>query len=101
MSATTNTQIHCFTDHVMTFYDLVYYKIMQTMCRAKAKLLPDSVRRLFSIHECEYDLRDVCKFTVQKAKKGMKRRCIYIVGVQLWNNVIMDELIFDFQKDYL
>jgi len=45
---------------------------------------------MFSIHECKYDLRDVCKFTVQKAKKGIERRCISIVGVQLWNNVKMD-----------
>jgi len=29
-------------------------------------------------------------FTVQKAKKGIKRRCISSVGVQLWNNVKMD-----------
>jgi len=27
------------------------------------------------------------KFTAQKAKKGIKRRCISVVGVQLWNNV--------------
>jgi len=33
---------------------------------------------------------DVCKFTVQKAKRGIKRRCISIVGFQLWNNVKMD-----------
>jgi len=34
------------------------------------------------IHECKYDLRDVCKFTVQKAKKGITRRCIS-VGIML------------------
>jgi len=42
------------------------------MYRAKA-----SVQMLFSIHECKYDLKDVCKFTVQKDEKGIKRRCIY------------------------
>jgi len=31
-----------------------------------------------------------CKFTVQKAKKGIQRRCISVVGIQLWNNVEMD-----------
>jgi len=36
-----------------------------------------------------YDLRDVCKFTVKKAKKGIKRRCIPVLGVQLWNNIEM------------
>jgi len=45
---------------------------------------------LFSILECKYDLRDLCKFTVQKTKKEIKRRCISIVGVQLWNIVKMD-----------
>jgi len=49
-----------------------------------------NVQSLFSIHECKYDLRDVCKFTVQKAKKGIQTRCISVVGVQLWNNVEMD-----------
>lgn len=53
----------------MKFNDLVYYKIMQIMFRAKTKSLPDCVQRFFSIQECKYDLRDVCKFTVQKAKK--------------------------------
>jgi len=41
------------------------------------------LKKFFSIHDCKYDLRDVCKFTVQKAKKG-------IVGVQSWNNIKMD-----------
>jgi len=57
---------------------------MQTMYRAKAKSLPDCVQSLFSIHECKYE------FTVQKAKKGIKRRCISVVGVQFWNNCEMD-----------
>jgi len=52
--------------------------------------LPDCGQRLFPTHGCKYDLRDVCKFTGQKAKKGMKRRRISIVGVQLWNNIKMD-----------
>jgi len=58
-----------YRSRVMKFNDLVYYQIMQTMYRAKAKSLPDCGQSLFSIHECKYDLRDVCKFTVQKAKK--------------------------------
>jgi len=59
------------------------------MYSAKAKSPSDCVQRLFSIHECKYDLRDVCKFMEQKAKKGIRRRCISVVGVQLWNNVEM------------
>jgi len=58
-----------YRSHVMKCNDLVDYKVMQTMYRAKEKSLPDFVQRLFSIHECKYDLRYVCKFTVQKAKQ--------------------------------
>lgn len=43
---------------------LVLYTIMQIMFSAKSKALPDCVQR-----ECKYDLRGVCKFSVQKAKK--------------------------------
>lgn len=42
---------------------------------AKCSLL-DCVQRF----ECKYDLKDVCKFTVQKAKKEIKR---YISGTLL------------------
>lgn len=72
--------------HVMKFYDLFYYKIMQIMFRAKSKTLPDSIQRFFSIQESPYNLRGVYKFTVQKAKKGMKRRCVSIIGVKFWND---------------
>ncbi len=34
---------------------------------------------------CKYGLRDVCEFTVPKAKKGIKRKCISVVGVRFWN----------------
>jgi len=52
---------------------------MRTMYRA--------VYKVCFQYMSKYDGRDVCKFTVQKTKKGIKRRCISIVGVQLWNNV--------------
>ncbi len=57
--------------HVMKFNDLVYYEIMQIMIGAKSKSPPGYIQRFFSIQECKYDFRDVCKFNVQKAKKGI------------------------------
>lgn len=77
--------------HVMKLHDLFYYKIMQMMFRRKLKRLPDSVQRFFSIQESPYNFRGVCKFTVQKdlkKKKGVKRRCVSIVGVKFWNNEV-------------
>ncbi len=71
---------------VVKFSDLLYHKIMQIMFKTKSMLLPDSVQKFFSIWESKYELRGVCKFTVQKAKKGIKRRCISIIGVKLWND---------------
>ncbi len=59
---------------------------MQIMHRAKTKSLPDNIQKFFSIKECKYNFRGVVKFTVQKAKKEIKRRCISVVGVKLWNN---------------
>ena len=88
----------------MKFNDLVYYKIMQIMYRAKAKLHPDCVQKFFSVQESKYDLRDVSKFTVQKATKEIKRRCISIVGVKLWNNAIINVRMcnsLEFQKNGL
>jgi len=79
----------------MKCYDLLNYKIMQTMYRAEVKSLPDCVQSLFLTHDGKYDLRVVCKFSVQKAKKGIKRRRVSIVGVQLWNNVKMDVRMVD------
>jgi len=60
--------------------DILIFGLMKT----KHPLLVNS-----SEFEHEW-MRDVSKFTVQKAKKGIKRRCISLVGVQLWNNVKMD-----------
>lgn len=86
--------------HVMKFYDLFYYKKkMQIMFRAKLKILPDSIQRFFSIQDSPYNLRGACKFTVQKAKKGMKRRCVSIIGVKFWNDAninLKTSFFFDF-----
>ncbi len=55
--------------HLLKFSDLVDFKIMQIMYRANTMSLPDPVQRFFSVQECKYGLRNVCKFTVPKAKK--------------------------------
>ena len=52
----------------MKFKDLVHYKIMQLMFRAKSKSLPDGAQKNVLIHESKYHLRHFCNFTVQKAK---------------------------------
>jgi len=43
-----------------------------------------------------YDNKCVNK-VVSYIKKGIKRRCISIVGVQLWNNIKMDRRIVFFR----
>jgi len=80
-----------YRSHVIQFNDLVCYKIMQIMYRVKAKTL--QTVDTFVFNTCKYELRDVCKFTVQNANKRIKKRCISIVGVQLYiyiyNNYIL------------
>jgi len=76
-----STHIHCFTHHML--WNLIIWFIIK-YCRQCTELKQSHCRlctMLFSIHECKCDLRDVCKFTGQKAKKGIKRRYISIVGV--------------------
>lgn len=74
----------------MKFSDLFYYKIMLLMFAAKLNSLPRAVQKFFSIRETQYDLRGVCKFSVQKARKGIKRRRVSVVGVKLWNDVYIN-----------
>lgn len=33
------------------------------------------------------DTRNACMITVQKAAKGIKRRCVSVIGVKLCNNI--------------
>ncbi len=66
---------------VLKCNDLFCFNVMQLMYRAKTKSLPGSVQRFYLVHECKYGLIIVCKFIVPKAKKGIKRRCISVVGV--------------------
>ena len=70
----------------MKFRDLVYFRTMQIMYKAKNKTLPNSVHRFFKVSESRYELRDGCKFVLPKVKKEVKRRCISFKGVQLWNS---------------
>ncbi len=72
--------------HVLKFRDVVYYRTMQIMFKAKNKTLPDGMHRFFKVSESKYELRDGCKFVLPKAKKEVKRRCISFKGVQLWNS---------------
>ena len=53
----------------MKFKDLVYYRVMQVMYKAKTKSLPNCVQEFFSIPESKYNFRDKCKFTT-KSQKG-------------------------------
>uniref|UniRef100_A0A8C6NYB4 Reverse transcriptase domain-containing protein n=1 Tax=Nothobranchius furzeri TaxID=105023 RepID=A0A8C6NYB4_NOTFU len=70
---------------IMKLEDLYYYKIMQFMFRVKLTALPKNILMFFVKRESKYDLRGVCMFVLQKAKKGMKRRCISVMGVKFWN----------------
>ncbi len=56
---------------------------MQIMFKAKSVSLPDPIEKFFSVQESKYELRCVCKFTVQKAEKGVEGGCMSIIGVEL------------------
>lgn len=64
----------------MKFKDLVYYKTLQIMFRAKQKTLPEGVQKCCTLQQTKYNSRDDSKFVVPKARKGFKQSCLSSLG---------------------
>ena len=75
---------------VMKFYDLIEYKTVIIMYKAKHKVLPENIQKLFRIEKHpNYNTRQVEQFSVNRHRTSLKCMCISICGVKLWNSLEM------------
>uniref|UniRef100_A0A671WXI2 Reverse transcriptase domain-containing protein n=1 Tax=Sparus aurata TaxID=8175 RepID=A0A671WXI2_SPAAU len=70
----------------LKFNDLVDFKTVQIMYKAKNKLLPSTIQELFQFKENHYSLRGNDIFKKQLVRTNTKYHCITVKGVTLWNN---------------
>lgn len=71
----------------MTFFDLIDYKTVQIIYKARNNLLPDCIQRLFETRESQYKLSGLGMFKKPRARISMKSRCVSVKGVNLWNGL--------------
>ena len=82
------------------FLDLVKLKIVIIMYKARNRLLPYNLQRLFCM-ECinNYNLRHNSNFKMKHCRTNKKAMCLSITGVKLWNS--LDERICRAKSIYL
>lgn len=66
--------------------ELVELKTLQIMYKAKKQQLPESIQGLFTVRECQHDLRGYCVFKKKQVRTNAKYHCLSVKGVNLWNN---------------
>ena len=71
--------------HVLKFTDMVNYKTLQVMYKARYNQLPLNVQNKFLDKEGEYNLRRPLNFKKQVMNTNLKVMCISSYGVTLWN----------------
>uniref|UniRef100_A0A3Q3EUW8 Reverse transcriptase domain-containing protein n=1 Tax=Labrus bergylta TaxID=56723 RepID=A0A3Q3EUW8_9LABR len=69
------------------FIDLVDYQVAQIMFKARNKLLPGNIHKLFFDREGGYNLREKLNFKMLAVRMTLKSQCISIGGVKLWNGM--------------
>lgn len=76
--------------HALKFMDLIEFRTAQIMYKARNKLLPGNLQKMFLDREGGYNLRD--KFNLKKiyARTTMKSMCISCCGVNLWNGLELE-----------
>lgn len=67
--------------------DLIKFKSLQIIYRAKENLLPSNIQQLFASRDCRYNLRGVHNLKVQYNRTTLKSQCITRKGVNLWNSL--------------
>ena len=72
---------------IMKFNDLVEYQVAQIMFKARNKLLPGNIQKLFFDREGGYNLREQLNFKTLAVRMTLKCHCISIGGVKLWNGM--------------
>merc|ERR1712035_19378 len=71
---------------ILKFKDLVDYITIQTMYKAKNKLLPPHVQNLFKMRDARYNLKGTLLFEKPKTRTNAKNHCVSVKGVNIWNN---------------
>ena len=77
--------------NLLKFVDIVKFKILLLMYKAKEGSLPDNLQMFFKIKTSDtISTRQDGKFYVAYARTKIKANCISICGVKLWNNLNVD-----------
>ena len=71
----------------MKLIDLVEYKTALIMFTASNRLLPGNIQKMFSEREGGYNLRRELNLKVHFAGSTLKKMCISVCGVSLWNGL--------------
>lgn len=72
---------------VLKFGDLISFKTVQVLYKARKKLLPCHLQKLFIDREGKYNLRGKFNFKIQCVRTTMKSFNGSIRGVKLWNSL--------------
>ena len=76
---------------LLKFSDIVRFKILLFMHKAKEGSLPDNIQLFFKLKQSTNVItRQEGKFYVVFARTKLKFKCISIYGVKLWNNLSSD-----------
>ncbi len=75
---------------VLKFKDLVDLQVLLVMFKARNRLLPESLQRLFKSRSNEEDHRWKFNFKSSLARTTLKQMCISVYGVKLWNSLGSD-----------
>ncbi len=71
----------------MKFIDLVKFKTAQVVFKARNKLLPGNVQKMFPHSEGGYSLRKEFNFKKINIRTILRSMCISVCGVRLWNGL--------------
>ena len=80
-----HTNILFVRSNILKVVDLINFKILQIMYKAKHNLLPFTIQKMFSERDGRYNLRREMNFKIMNRRTCLKSRCITSKGVELWN----------------
>ena len=90
-----NARIHDHTNllflkaSALKFFDLVKFKTAQIIYKVNNNLLPNTIKNLFQERDScrKYVLRGKLRLKQQRVRSTLKRMCISVEGVILWNSL--------------
>jgi hypothetical protein len=89
-----------FNSNILTLTDLVIFKTLSIMYKAKHNMLPSNVQALFQFGvQHNYETRQKQSFKYHYCRTTKKAMCISITGPKMWNN--LDHDIRESDKPYV